>query len=137
MSPVSCSCPVLAEVGDATRLLARVRVAGANSSRLEQCPVALAALDVLFSLPVESGFISVELRHRFVLPCSPASPHGPRRPLEAGQALPPRDALLHLVRTMPGCWVTKRLGKRQLSIANPPCAFAIESCRFPRRRVGL
>jgi hypothetical protein len=60
MNPRSQLGPVLAGVHCCAWFLARFRAAGIRGGTLEQRPVTLAALDVLFALPVESGFISVE-----------------------------------------------------------------------------
>ena len=60
-----CSFRVLAEIGNPARLLARVSADGADAGSPEKCPGALSALDVPLPFPVESGFVSVELRHRY------------------------------------------------------------------------
>ena len=68
-NPVSCSYPVLADaIGNTAPLPARVRVDDAKSGRLEHRLGAFPALNVLFPFPVESGFVSVELRHRYAPP---------------------------------------------------------------------
>jgi hypothetical protein len=65
---VFCSFRVLAEIGNPARLLARVSADGADAGSPEKRPGALPALDVPLPFPVESGFVSVELRHRYSPP---------------------------------------------------------------------